>query len=108
MAERIRGNAYGIGCITTKRTGPTMNTYVYAEWSVNGRHHCKSCGNSARPGSYMRARAMLRGVLRERIAALEAELDSLRELDAEGAVSGARPADAQPHRPRGDDWLQPE
>ena len=106
MAGKRRGNAYGIGCITTKRTGPTMDTYVYAEWSVNGRHHCKSCGNSARPGSYLRARVLLRGILRERIAVLEAELDSLRKMDVEGAVPGARPADTQPHRPGGADGAQ--
>ena len=106
MAGKRRGNAYGIGCITLKQTGPTAKTYVYAEWYVAGRHRCKSCGNSDRSDSHRRARAVLRDVLLERIAMLEAELDSLRKLDAETAVPGARSADAEPHRPRGDDMLK--
>ena len=73
--------AYGIGCITIKRTNPGSDSgYVYAEWSVNGRRHTKSCGNADRPQSRQRAKDILRGALQDRIAALEEELGRLRAM----------------------------
>lgn len=93
MAPAHRGTPYGIGCITIKQTGPSANTYVYAEWYTDGKHHCKSCGNSSKPESHQRARDQLSGVLQERIAVLEAELASLRKLqdrDAEAANPAVR------------------
>lgn len=95
MAPANRGTSYGIGCITIKQTGPGRNTYVYAEWYAGGTHHCKYCGKSSKPESHQRARDLLSGALKKRIAALEDELASLRELrdrDAGAAGPGARPA----------------
>ena len=99
MARGNHGKIYGAGCITTKQIGPGGNSYVYAEWYENGQRRSKSCGSAAKPESYRRARDLLRAPLETRIAALEAELASLRAAldgDPEEDESGARPAGAPP------------
>ena len=75
-----------MGCITTKHIGRA--DYVYVEWYANGIHKTKSCGNAARPESFQRARQVLVDVMRERIAAMESQVDQMM-ADAEiGAVNG--------------------
>lgn len=81
MEEIRQKTTYGIGCITVKQTNPPHGgQYVYAEWSAGGQRHCRSCGNSAYPHSWRRARELLHEALKERIGALEAELASLQEI----------------------------
>lgn len=62
-------------CVTTKRI--RRANYVYVEWYANGRHKTKSCGNAARPESFQRARQVLVDVMRERIAAMESQIDQM-------------------------------
>lgn len=80
MTGSSRGT-YGIGCITIKQTNPRGDSYVYAEWYVDGKRRSKSCGKSTKPESHRRARALLREALEERIEALKDELTSLRRLE---------------------------
>ena len=79
MAVKHRKTVYGIGSITTKNTHPGRDDrYLYAEWSVDGKHYYKSCGNAADPNSYKRARAVLREAAEERIRKLHSELELMR------------------------------
>ena len=77
MTRRRGGGTYGIGCITTKQTNPRGDSYVYAEWYVDGKRHSKSCGKSTKRESFQRARDLLREALADRIEALKGELASL-------------------------------
>ena len=90
MATEHRETIYGIGCITAKNTHPDRDDwYLYAEWSVRGQRHCKSCGNAANPKSYQRALAVLREVALNRIAALQSEIERLRAALEPGAGQSA-------------------
>ena len=81
MAKKNSENVYGIGCITHKQTstGKYANTYVYAEWHADGRHHSKSCGNVKDPASRKRAQEVLLETAMRRVENLNVAITRLQK-----------------------------
>ncbi len=66
---------YRMGRITTKHIGRAK--YVYVGRYVNGLHKTKSCGNAAGEFPASTTREVLVDVMRERIAAMESQVDQM-------------------------------